>query len=249
MNIKIHIPRKIWKRFSKLVEKKSKKGRPDHCIRKTLEGIYYVLKTGCQWGFLPPQFGAPSTVHGKFMKWSREGIFEKMLVEKREEYFSAQEIQNWIAFDTSSRKAPRLKSSGKCPTDRGKRGVKIAVMVDRKGKPLYVDVFPANRHDSKTLLPVINRMHNKDIKILAADSAFDTKNLRKVCLKNNIILLASTNSRRNKNVKKYHPLHRWIVERTFGWFPWFRGIATCHAKTSLAYLSFLQIACIDLLSR
>lgn len=249
MKLRIHVPAKIWKRFLKVLPKKSNFGRPEHCIRKTFEGIYFVLKTGCQWNLLPSEYGSPSTVHGKFMKWSKEGVFLRMFVNEREEYFLNQEIKNWLSFDTCSRKSPRLIRSGKCPTDRGKRGVKIALMVDQKGKPLFIDVTPANRHDSKTLLPVINQMQNKDIKILTADSAFDVKKLRQECRKQNIILLASTNKRRKKNAKKYHPRHRWIVERTFGWFSWFRGIATCHTKTFLAYLSFLQIACVELISR
>src|SRR5690606_2443041 len=128
------------------------------CIRKTFEGIYFVLKTGCQWNMLPAEYGAPSTVHGKFMKWAKEGVFTQMLANERDEYFLKQEIKNWLSFDTSSRKSPRLKNSGKCPTDRGKKGIKIALMVDRKGKPLFVDVVPANPHDSKTLLPVINQI-------------------------------------------------------------------------------------------
>src|SRR5690606_33800864 len=124
---------------------------------------------------------------------------------ERDEYFLRQEIKNWLSFDTSSRKSPRLKNSGKCPTDRGKRGIKIALMVDRKGKPLFVDVVPANQHDSKTLLPVINQIQTTHTTILAADSAFDANNLRQICRKKNIILLASTNKRRNKNAPKYHP--------------------------------------------
>ncbi|MFH1462072.1 MAG: hypothetical protein ABIF12_03945, partial [bacterium] len=46
----------------------------------------------------------------------------------------------------------------------------------------------------------------------------------------------------NKNKKKYNPSLRWIVERTFGWMAWFRGLKICWAKTEASYFAFLLLA-------
>ena len=58
---------------SVLPEKECKIGRPEFDNRRTLNGIIYILKTGAQWHMLPEKYGCPTTVHGKFMKWSRSG--------------------------------------------------------------------------------------------------------------------------------------------------------------------------------
>jgi transposase len=36
--------------------------------RKSMNGIFYVLRTGCQWKALPKSLGAASTVHDRFQE-------------------------------------------------------------------------------------------------------------------------------------------------------------------------------------
>ena len=210
----------LWIEIEKfLPEKESDVGRPEMCSRTALNGILFVLKTGIQWHNLPEKYGKPSTVHGKFMKWCRAGVFEKILIKARE-YYRKRNSQNiWYAFDTLLKKGPFAQFGGANPTDRSKQGVKQALLVDRKGAPLFVYLTAANVHDSKTLEPIINQLRrSKRVRIIAADSAFDVKYLRSICADKKIALLASTNPRRSKNKHIYKPLHRWIIERSFGWF-------------------------------
>jgi putative transposase len=51
-----------------------------------LEGILYLLKTGCQWHLIPEEYGKPTTIHGKYMKWCRLGIIDKIMHFARERY-------------------------------------------------------------------------------------------------------------------------------------------------------------------
>ena len=119
---------------------------------------------------------------------------------------------------------------------------KFVLVVDRKGIPLLLDVAASNTHDSKLLIPLLEHVEPfEKTMIIAADSAFDDQKLRDFAKTKNIILLASTNPRRNKNRHIERPRHRWIVERTFGVFSWFRGIRTCYNKLKESYPSFLQI--------
>ena len=70
-------------------------------------------------------YGYPTTVHGKFMKWCRLGIFQKMMVKAREYYRKRNSKNNWYAFDTTSHKSSfRSNVAGKNSTDRAKRGIK-----------------------------------------------------------------------------------------------------------------------------
>lgn len=158
---------------------------------------------------MPPTLGASSTIHDHYLKLVRNGTFEKMLKIARDEYISSNPDENiWYAIDTSSRKAPLAKFSGNNPTDRAKKGIKHIAVVDRNGEALYVDIAPANTHDSKLLEPILSQIsHKENLQILTADSAFDVKKLVQKCKEKNIILFASTNPRRRKNVTIYHPRH------------------------------------------
>ena len=51
-------------------------GRPPHSNRACLEGILFVLLTGCQWEKLPKCFPSPSTCWRRFDEWTRNGFFE-----------------------------------------------------------------------------------------------------------------------------------------------------------------------------
>jgi transposase len=215
--------------------------------RKALNGIFYVLKTGCQWKMLPREFGAPSTIHGKFRLWICMGIFEKIMQKARGFYEqSLTQPISWFAIDSSYSKAPLANNwSGKNPTDRGKRGIKRNIIVDLNGAPLVVTVGAGNRHDSIFFYKTFKHLHifnDEKIKIIAADSAYDNNNLRKLCAAENFVLLAATNMRRNKNRQKYKPSFRWVIERTFGWLAWFRGLKICWAKTETSYLALLMFA-------
>ena len=240
-----HIPELLWDEIKKLIPKKeSKVGRPEFDNRKTLEGIIYILHTGAQWNMLPEQYGCYTTVHGKFMKWCRLGVFYKIMVKAREYYRKRNSRNNWYAFDAISKKAPFAKFGGRNPTDRGKRGVKHGILVDRKGAPLFGVVDAANRHDSKLFSPMLLLLRkSKNIRIIAGDSAFDIKKLYSQSKEKNIALIASFNPRRDKNKHKFHIPYRWIVERTFGILSWSRGIKNCWNKTKESTSAFLELAC------
>lgn len=74
------MPEKIWRQLEPLLPKYTRSprgGRPRVSLRAVADGIFYLLRTGCQWKALPPQFGAPSTVHRYFQEWVRRGIVHK----------------------------------------------------------------------------------------------------------------------------------------------------------------------------
>lgn len=223
-----YITDKFWNEVKYLFPEQSKMGRPEFDRKKAFNGILHILITGSQWHMLPEKYGKPTTVHGKFMRWIQLGIFKKIIVKAREYYRKRNSKNNWYAFDTISKKAPFARWSGKSPVDRGKRAIKHAILVDRKGAPLFVDIAPRNKHDSKLLTPVLNQLNkSKQIRILAVDSAFDVKKLYKECKEKNIALVASKNKRRDKDIQKIRVLHRWLVEQSFGILSWFRGLKIC----------------------
>ena len=47
-------------------------------VREVLNGIFYVLWTGCQWSALPKDLPPKSTVHHYFMLWEWDGTLERI---------------------------------------------------------------------------------------------------------------------------------------------------------------------------
>ena len=129
-------------------------GRKPMPARKALEGIFYVLRTGCHWKALPREYRSGSTVHRRFQEWLAAGFFEKIWSKGLEQYDELEGIGwKWQSLDGCMVKAPlALEAVGTNPTDRGKMGTKRSVLTDEKGLPLaIVMISGANTYDVKLL--------------------------------------------------------------------------------------------------
>ena len=149
-----HVPRPLWRKIKKVLPKAPKKrgpGRPPADNRAVLNGIWYVLWTGCQWKAVHKDwFGVcSSTLHERFQTWQRQGVFAQIMRIMVKFYAKKRKIKwKWQSIDSKSCPAPLGgEQTGKNPTDRGKRGSKIHILVDQRGAPLAVVLTGANEHD------------------------------------------------------------------------------------------------------
>ena len=54
-------------------------GRPARIARReVVNAILYVLRTGCQWRYLPPEFPNWNTVYWYFARWQEDGTWERV---------------------------------------------------------------------------------------------------------------------------------------------------------------------------
>jgi putative transposase len=230
-----------------------KPGRPPMNPRKALSGIMFVLENGSKWRFLPSVYGKPTTVHGNFMRWVRNGTFKSVEERAKKFYLSnTRSVPAWYAIDTSSSKAPYANWAGNNPTDRGKHGVKKSIIIDQHGAPLALAIGPANRHDSTFFEETLNALaHSKKdtLKVLAADSAFDAKKLRELARDSWLVLFAATNKRRRRDCEIRKPSLRWKVEASHSWLNNFRSLKTCWVRTKESFFAFLQLGAAVLLFR
>ena len=76
----LKIPDELWDKIKSILPKKKPLrivGRPIVRYRKVIDGILYVLRTGCQWKMLPKEYGSGSTCHRRFQEWNRLDVFKK----------------------------------------------------------------------------------------------------------------------------------------------------------------------------
>jgi putative transposase len=100
----------LWKMICNLLpDEKSDDtiGRPAVPSRKVFEGIFYVLRTECQWKMLPKEFDSSSTCPRWFQQWVQIGIFKKIWVRLLKEYNRKEGIKwTWQSLDNISIKSP-----------------------------------------------------------------------------------------------------------------------------------------------
>ena len=54
------------------------KGRPRADQRRCLDAIIYRARSGCQWNYLPKEFGDDATVHRTLQRWEARGVFDRI---------------------------------------------------------------------------------------------------------------------------------------------------------------------------
>jgi len=66
-----------WARIAPLIKPGKHGGRRRSVVvREVMNGLLYVLETGCQWRHLPRDLPPRSTVHGYLQRWEWDGTLE-----------------------------------------------------------------------------------------------------------------------------------------------------------------------------
>lgn len=69
-----------WARIRPLLPpQKPRTGRPNKDHRTLLAGMLWVVRNGAAWRDLPEQFGPWETVHGRYRRWCRAGLWPRIL--------------------------------------------------------------------------------------------------------------------------------------------------------------------------
>ncbi len=78
------MPRPLWRRIKRILPKPPTRrgpGRPRADPRSVLNGMWYVVWTGCQWEAVHRDwFGVASSVlHERFQTWQHKGLFAHIM--------------------------------------------------------------------------------------------------------------------------------------------------------------------------
>jgi putative transposase len=70
---------KHWERLAPLLPDAQPGGRPRTVnLREVLNGIFYYVRTGCQWRALPHDFPPWGTVAGYYRNWRLDGTWKQI---------------------------------------------------------------------------------------------------------------------------------------------------------------------------
>jgi len=252
------VPGKLWRKIKKHLpsDKSSGRGRPRASNRAVLNGIWFVLWTGCQWKAIDRDWFdvSSSVIHDRFQTWRSQGVFAKILTAMLRYYGRMRHIRwEWQSVDSRSCPAPLGgKDTGKNPTDRAKIGGKIHILVDQRGAPLSIHVTGANENDKWYVTALILSILVKrptTTQHFCADKAYDSWDVHVFVVQQGYT--AHIKHRRRVNEPKdahpvpgevQYPARRWVVERTLSWLVRRRSIRTRWCKKPENWLALIQLA-------
>jgi len=68
-----------WNVIEPLLPPPAKEGRPRADDRAIVNGILFVLITGCRWIDLPREYGDDSTANRRLKNWEKQGVWKKIM--------------------------------------------------------------------------------------------------------------------------------------------------------------------------
>lgn len=238
-----HLPRELTRRRW-----------PRHSLRTVFDAIFYLLRTGCPWRYLPADFPPWQTVYYHFRRFRLSGVWFVLLTALRqaERERVGRDVQPSAAImDAQSVKTVEesVRSSGYDGHKRAK-GRKRHLLVDTLGLPLSIDVTSADTPDkvgARRLLaglkPLVPRLAK-----LWADGAYTSKELVRWCKGYGgweLEIVVGDPEARGFAVQP----RRWVVERSFAWPVRNRRLRIDYERRVQTSETLVEVAFIRLLLR
>jgi len=217
------------------------RSKNEGALRLFIEAVWFIARSGCQWRLLPPIYGHWRSVHQRFMRWSKKGLWEKLF-----QSIQDPDLQEVMLDGTSIRahacSSGYEKNSGEEQSlGRSKGGftTKIHALVDALGCPLKITLSSGQRH---AITQASLLTENQQADCLIGDKAYDKVSFIEE-LSSNIkkVVIPPRKNRREKrdyDVDIYKERH--LIECFFGKIKHFRRIFSRFDKAAHTFLSFIH---------
>jgi transposase len=223
----------------------------EYPLRDLFNAVRYVVKTGCQWRYLPHDFPPWTAVYQQARRWIAAGVFEEIthdlrmivrLVVEREAQPTAT-ILDGRTLQSTPESGARAGYDGA----KKKNGSKVHMAVDTLGNLLALKVTAANEQERAQVAELtakVQEVTGGNVTIAFVDQGYTGQAAADQAKANGIELEVVKHTEAKKGFVLLP--RRWVVERSFGWLGRFRRLARDYERLTetLAgwhWLAFLGI--------
>lgn len=202
----------------------------DYPMRDLFNAIRYMVKTGCQWRYLPNDLPPWTAVYQQARRWMQAGIFEAIthelrvivrIIEDR-----ASHPSGVIVDSRTLQSTPESGARAGFDGHKKKKGSKIHAAVDTLGNLLALTVTPANENDRSQvdeLAARVQEVTDGKVEIAFVDQGYTGDDPDAAASDHGIELIVVKHNEAKRGFLLLP--RRWVVERTFGWLGRFRRLA------------------------
>jgi len=228
-------------------------GRPRTTdVRDVLDAVFYVLRTGCQWRYLPKDFPPKSTVWRYFDEWRHNGTLDTIhdllrnKVRTQEKPYAPRTTASVDSqsVDTTSGGEQRGRDNAK-----NVDGRKRHIVVDSMGLLLAVLVTAADVDDATAAAEVFARLEGQPMSRVGrmfADNKYHNHALYRWVDEHARWELVIVRRPEGETGWVDLPL-RWTVERTLAWLGKCRRLSKDRERSVLSSEAFIKLAMIHLM--
>ena len=202
----------------------------EHPLRDLFDAVRYVVRTGCQWRYLPGDLPPWHTVYQQARRWVAAGVFEQMARDLRVVLrLAAERDPDPTATILDSRTVQSTPESGaRAGYDGAKRrkGSKVHAAVDTLGHLLALKVTAADAQDRAQvgeLVAAVQEATGESVEVAFVDQGYTGPDPAAAAAAHGVKLEVV----KHPEVKRGFVLlpRRWVVERSFAWAARFRRLA------------------------
>ncbi|HEY1388659.1 MAG TPA: IS5 family transposase [Ktedonobacterales bacterium] len=243
-----------WACIQRYLPALSARGRPRiHSLRRILDAIYYIVRTGCAWRYLPTNFPPWQTVFYHFRRFRLRGVWHRLyaaLHRAERERVGRHPDPSAAIMDSQSVKtveeSARIRGydAHKCV-----KGRKRHLLVDTLGLPIASYVTPADISDPQGARKLLGGLAHfvPRLKTIWADAAYRGKELADWCRQQGagweLEIVAHEPGTRGFTVQP----RRWVVERSFAWLSRNRRLAKDYERKVQTSETLMELAMIRML--
>lgn len=221
-------------------------------LRDISNAIFRILRTGLQWRNLDDKYPPWESVYYYFHRWNSNGILIRIntaLNKLERQRQGKQPTPSLVCIDSQSIKAAPFISQDR-GLDGNKRvnGRKRHLLVDTLGLVWTTIVHAANVHDGTRSPELVQNTlgYLPRMKKILVDDAY--KKVFMPWVENNVLGLEVELASKPPTSKGFVPVKwRWVNERTFGWYNFFRRLSKDYEKTTKSAEAWILLANIKIL--
>jgi len=211
-------------------------------LRRFVEAVLWVCRTGAAWMDLPASFGLADTVRRRYRRWAQRGVWERL-------FGSSVPVggDGVVLIDATICKAHRSSSGARggateeIGASRGGITSKIHAATDTDGRALRLVLTGGNVNDCTQFEALVRDV---PMTALVADRGYDTDKIRTILAGCGVTAVIPTKRNRKVQIEHDRTLYakRHAVENFFLRLKDFCRVTMRRDKTAASYIGFAHLA-------